>query len=233
MSTFTWKENIKFSLVSILGTWIIRVWLSTVRVEILTPTLYDEYVFGNQGKKNAIIGFWHCHILLLIHFFHKMKNVAVMVSQSRDGEYMARVAERLGYIAVRGSSSRGGRNALRKLIRFMKDGKPGKFCATPMDGPCGPARKLKKGLLHVAKASGSVFIPISCSGTRVFTLKKTWDKIMLPMPFSKVVIEFHTPIPISADLTDGEMVALATEMEEKLNALTDKLDWKCGHVSKT
>ncbi|MCP4689955.1 MAG: lysophospholipid acyltransferase family protein [Desulfobacterales bacterium] len=230
LSKFTWKENMKFVLISWLGAWFIRVWLWTVRVEIIKPPEYHEYVSGHRGKKNAVFGFWHRHIFMMIHPFRKFKNVAVMISRSRDGEYVARAAERLGYLSVRGSSSRGGRSALRELIRFMTEGDPGKFCVTPMDGPRGPARKLKKGLLYVAKASGSVFVPISCSGTRVFTLKKTWDKTMLPLPFSKVVIEFHPPFTIPADLTDEGMAAAAREIEDALNALTDKLDEKCGYV---
>ena len=227
----SWTQRVKFGLVSWFGAWLVRIWFATIRVEMLHQELYETYVEHYRGKENAIAVFWHRNILMLMHFFRKTENVAILVSQSRDGEYIARVLQRLGYQTIRGSSSRGGRSALRGLIRYMQSGKPGTFCGTPVDGPRGPARRMKKGLLLVAKASGVVLAPIACSGTRVFTFKKAWDQTMLPLPFSKVVVDFHTPVAVPPDAGSEEMDAITQQVEDILNQMSDRLDHRCGYVS--
>ena len=105
----------------------------------------------------SIIAFWHCHLLLMLHAkWHGP--CAVMISQSKDGEYIARVFEWYGVTAVRGSSTRGGAKALREIIREARAGKNIVF--TP-DGPKGPARVVKEGLVAAAMATGLPIVPIA------------------------------------------------------------------------
>jgi len=105
----------------------------------------------------SIIAFWHCHLLLMLHTkWHGQ--ATVMISQSKDGEYIARVFDWYGVESVRGSSTRGGAKALRELIREARAGKNIVF--TP-DGPKGPARVVKDGMVAAAMATGLPIVPIA------------------------------------------------------------------------
>jgi lysophospholipid acyltransferase (LPLAT)-like uncharacterized protein len=105
----------------------------------------------------SIIAFWHCHLILMLHT--KWHGAAtVMISQSKDGEYIARVFDWYGVGSVRGSSTRGGAKALREIIREARAGKNIVF--TP-DGPKGPPRVVKEGLIAAAMATGLPVVPIA------------------------------------------------------------------------
>jgi len=105
----------------------------------------------------SIIAFWHCHLLLMLHTkWHG--EATVMISQSKDGEYIARVFKWYGVEAVRGSSTRGGAKAFRELIREARAGKNIVF--TP-DGPKGPPRVVKEGMIAAAMATALPIVPIA------------------------------------------------------------------------
>ena len=131
---------------------------------------------------------------------------------------------------MRGSSSKGGTRALQQMIAYMKETHEKRLCGTPVDGPRGPARIVKKGMLAVAKESGALFVPIACSGTRVLTFHKAWDKTMIPLPFSKMVIDFGEPFSIASDADDAEMETMRLRAEQMLNNMTDNLDRICGYA---
>jgi len=104
-----------------------------------------------------ILAFWHAHLLLMLHSRYK-RPISVMISRSKDGEYIARVFDWYGLDSARGSSTRGGSAALRDLIREARAGKNIVF--TP-DGPKGPARVLKDGVVYAAQATGLPIVPIA------------------------------------------------------------------------
>ncbi|MBU1713278.1 MAG: hypothetical protein KKD47_09255, partial [Proteobacteria bacterium] len=92
-----------------------------------------------------------------------------------------------------------------------------------------PSRILKKGMLVLAKEAGAYFIPIACSGTKVITFHRAWDKTIIPYPFSKIVMEFHTPILIPKDISEKDMENLRIKVERILNELTDNVDKIAGY----
>src|SRR5262249_36566486 len=104
-----------------------------------------------------IIAFWHAHLLLMLHSRYR-RPVTVMISQSKDGEYIARVFDYYGVESARGSSTRGGSSALREMIRAARAGKNIVF--TP-DGPKGPARVAKDGVVVAAQATGLAIVPVA------------------------------------------------------------------------
>ena len=104
-----------------------------------------------------IIAFWHCHLLLMLHSRYR-RPITVIISQSKDGEYIARVFDWYGVESVRGSSTRGGSAAFRDILRDAREGKNIVF--TP-DGPKGPARVAKDGVVVAAKATGLPIVPIA------------------------------------------------------------------------
>ena len=85
-------------------------------------------------------------------------------------------------------------------------------------------------MLAVARQTGALFVPMACSGNRVITFPKAWDKTILPKPFSRMTIIFGEPVSIPAEMTDEEMEALRLRLEDELNRLTDKVDRMCGYI---
>lgn len=226
----TLMERFKLSVLSMLASWIVQIWFKTVRIKIINKEIYEEYFVNNVDKGNVILGSWHRHIIFVFYFFRKIKNGIIMVSRSKDGELISRVGNRLGYASARGSSSKGGRDALRTIIAFIKKaGKETIFCGTAVDGPKGPARVLKKGLLVLAKSTGSYFIPMACSGKKVITFHKAWDKTIIPYPFSRMIIKFGEPIMIPKDISEDELERLRINTENILNEITDDVDKISGY----
>jgi len=208
---------------------VVKMWFGTVRVEILNHDRFEKFA-RDPATGSIVAGAWHRNAIFLVHFFRILGPRAVMVSRSRDGDIAARVLERFGYRTMRGSSSRGGARALQEMIAWMKDGHEKRLCGTPVDGPRGPARIMKKGMLAVAKEAGVLFVPIACSGSRVITLRKAWDRTMLPLPFSKMVVDVGEPVKVPPDADGDAMETLRRRVEETLNQMTDTLDRYCGYV---
>jgi len=223
-------EILKLNTMALLGSWLARLWFGSARVRILNRNVYDEYLVGDPRKGNVVVGTWHRNCIFLYYFFRKFKDMLIMGSRSRDGELAVRLGTRVGINFIRGSSSLGGSDALQGMIEYMnKEGK-GKLCTFPVDGPRGPARKLKKGMLILAKETNSFFVPVTCSGNRLITFSKAWDKTIFPYPFSRMVIDFHQPFKISPDISEVELEKLRQEVEDILNELTDRVDRLCGYT---
>jgi hypothetical protein len=144
-----------------------------------------------------------------------------MASQSKDGEIIALWLERNGYRATRGSSSRGGGQALRELVRHVR---AGGHAALTVDGPRGPAREVQAGIVQLAKLTGGWILPITSSSSRPRFLS-SWDRYLLPMPFSRGVVAYGDPFPIPPDLPDEEA---ARRITDALDALTAESDAAAG-----
>lgn len=166
------------SVVSWALTTVVRLWFGTVRVQILNRARFERFAL-DPASGNIVAGAWHRNAVFLFYFFRTLGPRGVMISRSKDGDIVAHVARRFGYTTMRGSSSRGGARALQQMIAYMQETHEKRLCGTPVDGPRGPARIVKKGMLAVAKEAGALFVPIACSGTRVLTFHKAWDKSMI------------------------------------------------------
>ncbi len=205
---------------------IIRAWFRTCRPRILHADLHKEFFLGTR----QFIGVcWHRASIFFCYYygpFHPM----IMFSQSSDGEYLARFARNCGVIPVRGSSTRGGERGLIQMIRSFQQGT--RICSTVLDGPQGPRYKAKKGLLYLAKKTGLPLLPFMWSARRSITLEKTWDKTMLPKPFSEVVISYGAPMFVSKDCTDSELEILTLELEQRLNAVMIEVDKACNYKTR-
>ncbi|MDR2676599.1 MAG: DUF374 domain-containing protein [Endomicrobium sp.] len=173
----------------------------------------------------SIYFFWHGSELPML-LFNKKNSIVVMVSLSKDGEILSRVLKNFGYLTVRGSSSRGARSALIKIIKYAKRGYS---VAIAADGPKGPYHKLKSGVIYIAKKTGLPLIPISCSSKRGITLNKSWDKTLIPLPFSKIVQIYGNPIYVAAeDNIENKVVTIEKELN-KIFTFTEKYYW-CKNV---
>jgi lysophospholipid acyltransferase (LPLAT)-like uncharacterized protein len=209
-----------------LATLFIKTWFTTCRIRILEAKLHQEFFLGDR---QFIAVTWHRASIFFCYFYGPFHPV-VMFSRSEDGEYLARFAKKCGVIPVRGSSRHGGGEALIQMIRHLRAGN--RICSTVLDGPQGPRFKAKRGLLLLAKKSGVPLLPIIWSSRRPITLEKTWDKTMIPRPFSEILINYGTPLTIPQDCDEPEMDALQQELENRLNAIMKEVDHACGYKTR-
>lgn len=181
---FTLKQRLALALVPRLASFVIRCLGMTLRYrDVCSPGPFPGYDTPPPG----VFAFWHCCLLASAWRFRN-RGVAVLISQSFDGELIARTVERLGFIAVRGSSSRDGSVGLRNLQRAFLDGH---FCAITADGPRGPAQVAKPGVTQLAQLVHSEIIAFHAHPERAWQLR-SWDRFLIPKPFSRVTIGWIT-----------------------------------------
>ena len=157
-----------------------------------------------QAKRPHVFLLWH-EVLLPLLWHHRSQDIAIVVSENRDGQYLADFALKLGYRAVRGSSSRGAARALLGAVRELQAGRSVAF--TP-DGPRGPRRALKPGVVAAAQRGGGVIVPIHARADRAWRLD-SWDRFLIPKPAARVTVVYGRPFEV--ELGDG---GLATGLRE-------------------
>lgn len=163
-----------------------RTWRYEVRNGQAIASLRD-------ARRPFIFSLWHGQLLPLL-WHHRNEDIAVLISEHRDGELVARVADSLGYRLIRGSTSRGGERALLGLVRDLREGR--EVAVTP-DGPRGPARKYAPGALIAAQRAGAPILPIAAHATRAWRLR-SWDRFMIPKPFARVIVAYGNPEEVNA-----------------------------------
>jgi len=221
---FSWGQRLLYWLVVNLGGRLLRLIFATCRVEILSPEEKKRYF--DEGRP-AIGVTWHRAAIFCLYYFGPQR-AAIMVSRSRDGEYLARFTEMMGCIAVRGSSQRGGHAALMAMVDFLKSGQ-GLYAATVADGPRGPRYRAKKGMIALAMHTGLPLIPLMWSSNRVWVFKKAWDRTMIPKPFAKIKIMAGRELSFPPQMTSEQIEAARRELEDELNRLRDHLDRLSGY----
>jgi len=168
---------------------------------------------GAAGKL-PIYAFWHERIFASTWFFRN-RGIAVITSQSKDGEYIARFIQRLGYGAIRGSSTRGGVGALVEMIKAMRSGIPAAFT---VDGPKGPRYEAKPGAVLLAKKTGNPIMPFVVECER-FTTIGSWDKLQIPRPFTRAKLIIGDPIYVDPRADDDEIDAKLGELQLSLDTM--------------
>lgn len=200
-------------LLSLLAGAAIRLLRATLRVERIHR---DRYLELRSRGVPILFALWHGRMFLSI-LEHRGQGIATMASQSQDGEIIARWLDRNGYVATRGSTTRGGSHALRDLVRQVRSGR---FAALTVDGPKGPPRVVQPGIVQLAKLTGAWILPITSSCSRPRFLA-SWDRYLLPLPFSRGVVAYGEPFQIPEDLPDAEA---ARHIAEALDAATAEAD---------
>lgn len=184
------KRDWKLPIIVGFGYYLIRALASTWRIRAQNV---ESYRGMRAQQKPFIFAFWHGQLFPLL-WVHHGQSVAVLVSSHRDGEIVARIAERLGMRTVRGSTTRGAARALLGIVRELDEGR--EVAVTP-DGPRGPAKKFASGTLVAAQRSGAPIIAIGVNASRAWRLK-SWDRFMIPKPFARVDVVYSPPTYVSA-----------------------------------
>lgn len=190
---YTFPQRLAVALVPRIVAPLLRLLARTLRFENrIEPGAQTAF----EAPRPCIFVFWHRATLVSAAHFRD-QDIAILISRSFDGELIARTVERLGFVAPRGSSSRGGVVGLSGLRQsFEADGR---LCAITVDGPRGPLYVAKPGAVQLAQLVHAPIHPFFVLPQRAWVLKKSWDHFLIPKPFSRVVVTYPTPIPYSAD----------------------------------
>ncbi len=207
--SFSFSERVKLWLISWAGFLFIRIVGATLRYRFIPEPgcLAEEH----GPVSPSIWCFWHRSVLPAAYRFRN-QGLAVMTSRSFDGEYIARIIRKLGFVAVRGSSSRGAVGAVFGMRQQLEQGRGAVFT---IDGPRGPRYVAKPGPVLLAKKTG---VPISCFYVAVERawILNSWDQMIVPKPFSRAAIYASSPMHVPADATEEPMSALHQQMQETL-----------------
>ena len=178
----------------------IRIYSWTLRLRVENEKPWMDHL---RAGGRVLLCVWHQQFFSFIRYFRTYApyHPGLMISQSKDGELIAGVANLTGWQTVRGSSSRGGRRALVQMIRQLR---ANGLAAHIVDGPRGPAGIVKEGAVYLAQGGGAVIVPAYTVAEKAWILK-SWDRFLLPRPFSKVTIKYGDMIHLDP-AEDARMV---------------------------
>jgi len=145
----------------------------------------------------------------------------MLISQHRDGEFIARTVKFLGIDSVRGSTTHGSLSALRGMVRFYRAG--GSLAITP-DGPQGPKYVVQMGAIELARQTGAPLLPVTYGASRKKVFQKSWDNFIFPLPFSKVVYLWGEPLFVPRDIDREGLEEKRRTLEERLRSITEEVD---------
>ncbi|MCK4402134.1 lysophospholipid acyltransferase family protein [bacterium] len=204
-------------------------WLACILIRCIGRSMVFEtkgeenYLKFKRAGKNIILAAWHSRLFLTVYYYrYKLggKNICVLVSSSRDGEFIARIVRKFGYSAVRGSSRHYRKNAHEEALKKLSEGFD--MGITP-DGPRGPAEKVQQGVIHIAAESGCPIVPMTFNSSRNTRLN-SWDRFVFPHPFSRAVVTFGSPVYVPANASKEEKLEKGRELEIVLNRITGIAD---------
>jgi len=199
-----------YSFVSLIG------WTSSIRWEGL-----EHREAAAASGKGFIFTFWHQRQVFFT-YTHRGEAAHVLVSRSKDGELIAKTMSLSNIGAVRGSSSKRAAGAARELAEILS--RKEAIGITP-DGPRGPAREVKAGVLFLAQKTGAPILPISNAVSRRIELRKSWDRFHVPLPFSRAAVVYGEPLTVSSG---DDLQEKARVLKERLDAITDEADRLVG-----
>ncbi|MHB1047854.1 MAG: lysophospholipid acyltransferase family protein [Thermoanaerobaculia bacterium] len=200
---------------------LIALWRATLRIRLVGREHRDAIERAGRPVLHAI---WHQRMVAgIFRFPHR--GYVTMASRSKDGDVIAGFLFWWGFRVVRGSSSRGGGEALAEMVEALKGTTRG--AALTPDGPRGPARRCKTGILRLAEAVDAPIMPVGASSTRPRFLR-SWDRYLVPMPFSRCAVVFGEGLRRAEGESDAVFLA---RVDAAIDAMTDEADRLCGVVS--
>jgi len=221
----------RFSLRQRILLWLIS-WASYHAIALIGPTLRYSISWEEPPspldaifEKPVIYSFWHRAVFASAWLWRKT-GIAVMVSRSFDGEYIARTIEKLGFVAVRGSSSRGGAQALLGLKSQLEHGN---LVAFTIDGPRGPKYVAKPGPVLLSSATGLPMAAFYVAVDDPWVLN-TWDALMIPKPFSKALVRFSAKMRVPADADETQTAEFQRQLQAALERVTSFAEANVGRV---
>lgn len=224
------RTDLKTALIGTIGAVSLRLLSATIRWQCVGV---EKDGLWWPAREPCILAFWHGRQLLMPWIYRsaprkqQLRPIYALISQHRDGRAISFANDLLGIRSIAGSSTRGGREALFAIINSLKNGNH--IAITP-DGPKGPLYKLKPGLIRIAQRTGALIRPAAIGAERKWTFK-SWDRMILPKPFSRCVMMMGDPIYIPPELSQDEVTHYTQLVEDALNDITSKSDSYYSTVS--
>jgi len=206
------RQRIVLSLIVWAGYWFIRLLGPTLRVSVS----YEEGAQRTLDARPLVASFWHECMIPATYLFRDM-GIRVMSSFSYDGEYMGRIIRRFGFVAVKGSSSR---NPIRALLGLRRALEEGWTVAFTLDGPRGPRRKVKPGPAGLSRSSGCAMTAFHAAVDKAWVLR-SWDRMRIPKPFSRVLVRVGKLIHVPADASDEDLERYSAELQSTLDRVCE------------
>jgi lysophospholipid acyltransferase (LPLAT)-like uncharacterized protein len=213
----TWWRRLLFRITVPIALGLMRATWATYRFEIHGDEKLQELF---AAGKPVVLGFWHESLLVVSWYAARLlkagERITFLISPSVDGEFGVMMLAHYGSEAVRGSATRSGVSALRGLYRAIR--RDGMSPAITLDGPKGPVRYCKPGAVMVARMAGVPIVPIGCGARRSFRAP-TWDRHLVPLATSIVVLKLGEPVTVPADASGEDIEAVRVDLERRVNKL--------------
>jgi len=217
---YTLRERLLLWLISTIGTLAVDLIGRTLRLSV-----YVEAGAAPFNTHPLILCFWHRGIFASTWAFRR-QNIGVITSQSFDGEYIARIISAFGYVPVRGSSSRGGARALLESRRILESGRTVAFTS---DGPRGPLYVTKPGPVLLASKSGLPIVAFHIAVEKAWILE-SWDRFMIPKPFSRALLCMSNQIAVPPDLDASQLDQFHAEVQAAQDRVRQFAEGNVGKV---
>lgn len=208
-------------------------WVGYLAIRLIGPTLRFSVSFEEGGpsgleERPLVYSFWHRCVFPAAYLWRNL-NIRVMTSQSFDGEYIARIIQKFGFVPVRGSSNRG---AVRALLGMRREVEQGWTVAFTIDGPRGPRYVAKPGPVLLSRASGVPMCAFHIALQDAWILN-TWDEFMIPKPFARALMRVAARIPVPAESNDTEMERYHAQLQAALERVRQFAEENVPRVGST
>ena len=211
------RESRKATVIGTMAGWLMRLWCATLRFDI------EDRAGLAPDSPPVVFALWHNRIFSVPDAWRRIdrsgRRTVVLTSASHDGAMLARAVAVFGLGSVRGSSSRRGVAALVALRKALKSGTS--CCVTP-DGPRGPRYVVQPGIIKIAEATGAPIIPVHAKFSAAWRLR-SWDRFVVPKPFSRVRVIFDAALAVPAGLGEDDFETQRVALEKVLLAGVDDL----------
>jgi len=216
---------IKFGLIP-LAHYVIRLYLSLMRITVVNEKDEEMVINRLESGQKMIAAIWHQRIFIAMRYARRLSRFSpsVMISQSRDGEMIADIYSRFHFRPVRGSSSRGGKEALSAMITDLEQNL---FAVHVLDGPRGPKGVIKPGLIVMAQSSGAPIFPFYITVDRAWVLN-SWDRTLIPKPFSRIFVRWGIPFYVPEHLDDAGFENIRQQIEQHMKENQTRDDQEFG-----
>jgi hypothetical protein len=215
------SERVRRALSRLIAGYIRLVWATnrwTVEGGVHADRLHD-------ARQPYIGAFWHGRLLMMTYRQPPTMRLAMLQSPHRDGRIMAGAINLLGIETIWGSSNRSASQALRQMVRALRD----RHCiAITPDGPDGPAMTVSAGIIQLARLTGAPAIPVTYATSRRIILG-SWDRFHLALPFGRGIFIIDEPIPVPPDTNPAQTEMLRAQLETRLRSITTEADRRMGH----